>query len=168
MKLTFNAPATLLLSLISVVFLINSPVVSGLATLPVFGIFIHASWQHFFSNMMFLLLLGPIIEEKYGSMTTGIMIVFTGFITWLLNAFLFPGTLIVGASGIVFMFIMLASITNVKGNQIPITLILVALLYLGQEIINSLKPDNISQFGHIVGGICGSVFGFILNRFRSE
>jgi hypothetical protein len=26
--------------------------------------------------------------------------------------------------------------------------------------MSSLKADNISQFAHIIGGICGSVFGF--------
>ena len=166
MKLTFNAPVTLLFSIICVAFLLLSPVVSGLATQPIFGIFIHANWQHLLGNMMFLLLLGPIIEEKYGTLLTAGMIIFTAFATWLLNSFLFPGDVIVGASGIVFMFIMLASITNIKGGQIPITLILVALLYLGQEAINALKPDNISQFGHIAGGICGTILGFIANYFK--
>jgi membrane associated rhomboid family serine protease len=94
------------------------------------------------------------------------MIIFTAFITWFLNSLLFPGDVIVGASGIVFMFIMLASITNIKGRQIPITLILIALLYLGQEIVNALKPDSISQFGHIVGGMCGTILGFIINYFK--
>ena len=166
MKLTFNAPVTLLFSAICVVFLLLSPVVTGLATMPIFGIFIHANWQHLFGNMMLLLLLGPIIEEKYGTLITGGMIIFTAFVTWFLNSILFPGDIIIGASGIVFMFIMLASITNIRGGQIPVTLILIALLYLGQEIVNAFKPDNISQFGQIVGGICGTVMGFIANYFK--
>jgi len=166
MKLKFNAPVTLIFSLICLVFLMLTPIVENLATQPVFGIFIHANWQHLFGNLMFLLLLGPIIEEKYGTLITSAMILFTAFITWFLNGLLFPGDIIIGASGIVFMFIMLAAITNIQGHQIPITLILVALLYMGQEIINSFQEDNISQFGHIAGGICGTIFGYVGNYIQ--
>jgi hypothetical protein len=42
-----------------------------------------------------------------------------------------------------------------------VTFILVALLFIGKEIIQSLNTDQISQFAHIIGGVCGSFFGFI-------
>ena len=38
--------------------------------------------------------------------------------------------------------------------------ILIAILFLGKEVWQSLQADNISQFAHIAGGICGSLFGF--------
>jgi hypothetical protein len=38
--------------------------------------------------------------------------------------------------------------------------VIVAALYLGQELVNSFKPDNVSQFAHILGGLAGAVFGF--------
>ena len=66
-----------------------------------------------------------------------------------------------GASGIVFMFILLVSFTNSKSGEIPITFILIAILFIGKEIIQSLPNDQVSQFAHIIGGLCGSVFGFI-------
>jgi membrane associated rhomboid family serine protease len=119
----------------------------------------HVSLEHLLGNMTFVLLVGPIIEEKYGSFNTLVMILATALITGLLNIFFF-NTGLVGASGIVFMLILLASFTNVESGQIPLTFILVALLFIGKEVIQSLNADQVSQFAHIIGGVCGSIFGF--------
>ena len=70
---------------------------------------------------------------------------------------------LLGASGVVFMMIVLSSFTEMKKGGIPITLILVVVFYLGGELVDGLKnTDNISQLTHIVGGVCGMVFGFTL------
>ncbi|MEE9438164.1 MAG: rhomboid family intramembrane serine protease [Saprospiraceae bacterium] len=123
----------------------------------------HGSMEHLLGNMTFVLLLGPIIEEKYGSRFTIMMIVATAFITGILNISFFS-TGLLGASGIVFMLILLVSFTNVKGGQIPLTFILVALLFVGKEVIQSLGTDHVSQFAHIIGGVCGSIFGFVAKK----
>jgi uncharacterized membrane protein YdcZ (DUF606 family) len=65
-----------------------------------------------------------------------------------------------GASGVVFMMILLASFTNFNKGEIPLTFILVLILYLGEQLFTSLKTENISRYAHIVGGFCGSLFGF--------
>lgn len=122
----------------------------------------HIDWQHLLGNMSFILLLGPILEEKYGPKRILIMIMVTALATGLLNNLLFNSSLM-GASGIVFMFIILSSFANVKEGDIPLTFILVVILFIGNEIYSSLKDDNISQFAHILGGICGSLFGFGFN-----
>lgn len=127
----------------------------------------HGNMDHLLGNMTFILLLGPIVEEKYGSKFTLLMIVFTALITGLLNITFF-NTGLLGASGIVFMLILLVSFTNVKGGQIPLTFILVAALFIGKEVIQSLNSDQVSQFAHIIGGVCGSVFGFIGNKRRKS
>jgi membrane associated rhomboid family serine protease len=106
------------------------------------------------------LLLGPIVEEKYGDSRTLFMMLITALVTGLLNL-LFFHTGLMGASGIVFMLILLVSFTNTKSGEIPVTFILVALLFIGKEVIASLNSDQISQFAHIIGGVCGSVFGFV-------
>lgn len=119
----------------------------------------HQSWSHLMGNFAFILLLGPILEEKYGSSRLLTMIVFTALITGILNVALFP-TGLMGASGIVFMFIILSSFTNFKGMDIPLTFILIILIFLTREIGDAVRNDNISQFAHILGGILGSFFGF--------
>lgn len=123
----------------------------------------HASIEHLLGNLTFILLVGPIIEEKYGSGKTLVMILVTALITGVINISLFS-TGLMGASGIVFMFILLVSFTNTTSGQIPLTFILVALLFLGKEVLASLSADQVSQFAHIMGGICGSVFGFAGKR----
>ncbi len=123
----------------------------------------HANVEHLLGNLTFILLLGPVLEEKYGWRQLLIMILLTALITGLLNALIFHDGLW-GASGIVFMLVMLISFVNVQAGKIPITFILILLLFVGKEIYNSFQADNISQFAHIIGGLCGSMFGFMGKR----
>jgi rhomboid protease GluP len=181
MRIRYNAPITLTFALISVVVLamdnlLGTQIIPYVCTAPPRGYFSianplsyvrlvthvlgHADWTHLLSNFSFILLLGPILEEKYGSVTLLIMIVLTSLVTGVINS-LFFSTGLLGASGIVFMMILLASFTNINGSEVPLTFILILLLYLSREIINSFKTDNISEFAHIIGGFCGSLFGFL-------
>jgi rhomboid protease GluP len=126
----------------------------------------HANWEHFYSNFLLILLLGPILEEKYGSQKLLQMILFTAFITGLINT-LFFNTAILGASGIVFMVILLSSYANAQAGKIPLTLIIVVVIFLGKEIVTGLTvADNISQLTHIFGGLCGGIFGFMITKKR--
>ncbi|MDR1430132.1 MAG: rhomboid family intramembrane serine protease [Spirochaetaceae bacterium] len=123
----------------------------------------HAGWNHLISNFSIILLIGPILEETYGSLSLVVMILITALVTGIINALVFPAALL-GASGVVFMMILLVSFTNFNRGEIPLTFILVLLLYLGREFLNSFSSNNISEFAHIAGGFCGSLFGF----FRPE
>lgn len=119
----------------------------------------HASLEHLLGNLTFILLLGPIIEEKYGSAKLIYMMLITALVTGLINVFFFD-TGLMGASGIVFMLILLVSFTNVSSGEIPITFILVAILFIGKEVLQSVEVNQVAESAHIIGGICGSIFGF--------
>ncbi|MDR2103717.1 MAG: rhomboid family intramembrane serine protease [Treponema sp.] len=119
----------------------------------------HADWAHLASNFSIILLIGPILEETYGSLSLFFMIALTALVTGLLNIFFFS-TALLGASGVVFMMILLASFTNFNKGEIPLTFLLILVLYLGRELFDSFRSNNISEFAHIVGGFCGSLFGF--------
>ena len=129
-RISFNAPAVLVFAGICVIAQLLNKLTNGASNSAVFSVyrsslanpltylrcvchvFGHAGWDHLIGNMMYLLILGPMIEEKY---------------------------------------------------------ILVALLYIGQQIYQGLfRKDNISQMAHIVGGIVGSVLGFALNRMKNK
>lgn len=125
----------------------------------------HENWDHLISNGTFILLIGPYLEEKYGSANLLFMSLLTALFTALVTILFFPSYLL-GASGVVFMMILLGSFTNVKSGHIPLTFILILVLFLGKEILTSFQDDNISQLAHIVGGVCGSIFGFVLNKRR--
>ena len=184
LKIRYNAPVTLTFAIIaSLLVLIDQ--VSGAHLIPTYfmvpgkGMFNtsdplhwiklfthtlgHSNWNHLLSNMALILLIGPILEEKYGSGLLFLMIFITAVITGLMNAFLFP-TALLGASGIVFMMILLTSFTNSRNGEIPLTFLLILILYLAAEIINVFTYDDISQAAHIAGGICGSLFGFLRPR----
>lgn len=121
----------------------------------------HADWAHLMSNMMYILLLGPLLEERYGGKKIVMVIVLTALATGLATYMLFPGVALCGASGVCFAFILMASFTGFRNGQIPVTFILVAILYLGQEVYNGLfMADNISNTAHLIGGLVGSVIGY--------
>lgn len=72
---------------------------------------------------------------------------------------------LLSASGIVFMLIMLSSLAGSRNGGIPITLIPVGALYLSRQVYDILfVQDNVANFMHIVGGACGTVFGFAVRR----
>lgn len=177
MKLHYNSPVILTFSLLACAVMIISVFTAGYSTQFLFTawpsgllnplsylrmfthVLGHSSWEHLFGNLTLLLLIGPLLEEKYGSITMIIMICITACITGIINT-VFMNTGLLGASGIVFMLILLSSFANIKSGQIPLTFIIIVVLFLGKEFAASFANDSISQFAHIMGGICGSIFGF--------
>ena len=107
-------------------------------------VFGHANWAHFIGNASYLLLLGPMLEEKYGSKKIAEVIAITAIVTALVNFLLFSGVGLCGASGVVFAFILLTSFTGFKQNEIPLSFLLVAVVFLGQQIYEGITvQDNI-------------------------
>ena len=128
-------------------------------------VFGHVDWQHFIGNMTYILLLGPMLEEKYSSKTLAGVMAITAVVTGIITYVIFPNVALCGASGIVFAFIVLSSFTGFKEKEIPLTFILVAVLFIGQEIVSGIMlSDNISNLSHIVGGIIGGIIGYGLNK----
>ena len=181
----FNAPVLLTFALLSLIALLLGSWTNGAATTQYFSVYRssladpltyvrffghvlgHADYEHYMSNMLLILLVGPGLEEKYGSGTMVWTIALTALITGLVHFVFFPNTVLLGASGVVFMMIVLSSFTAMRRGEIPVTLILVVIFYLGGEIMDGLfKQDSISQITHIVGGLCGLVFGFTIRRGR--
>ena len=129
----------------------------------------HADWGHLLNNMMLLLVVGPAQEEKYGSANIVFVMLATAVATAVVNMVFFPNVALLGASGIVFAMILLSSITSTDGHTIPLTFILVAVLYIGQQVYEGLfVADNISQLGHIVGGLVGTALGFVMSRNKMD
>ena len=122
----------------------------------------HQNRQHFTNNFLYILLIGPMLEEKYGSFNLLKMILITAIVTGVINSIISKNR-ILGSSGIVFMMIILSSLVNFTSNKIPITLVLICIFYIVNEILDGLrKRDNISHLGHLIGALCGFVFGFYI------
>lgn len=119
----------------------------------------HADWNHLLGNLAFILLLGPLLEENYGSIILCVMMLATALVTGVLNVCFSPKAL-TGSSGIAFMMILLSSFTNTDKNEIPLTFLIVLVLYLVKDIMLAFEKENISHFAHLIGGVCGSLFGY--------
>lgn len=132
-------------------------------------IFGHAGWNHFMGNIMMILVVGPLLEEKYGSANMLMVIISTALVTGVVNFMLFPRVQLLGASGVVFAFILLSSFTSNNDGRIPLTFIVVAVIYLGGQIYDGLFiKDNVANLTHIIGGIVGAVLGYTMNIKRSK
>lgn len=180
--ISFNSPVVLSFAIISLIALIISYCTNGASNRLLFSVYRsnfsfpfvlrlfghslgHASWSHFFNNMTLFLLLGPILEEKYKSRNLLFMMLITAAVSGLIFIIFKPYAALLGASGIVFMMIILTSASCIKERKIPLTMILVIAIYLGSEIYSGItKQDSVSHLTHIIGGVCGAVFGFIFNK----
>lgn len=181
--LDVNAPVVLGFTLICFISLVLGVVTGGKSTVLLFSvyqsplsdpffyvrlvghIFGHSSWSHFIGNIMLILIIGPLLEEKYGSFDLALMILITALVTGIGNVIFFPNIRLLGASGVVFAMILASSLTCLKEKKIPLTFLLVAALYLGEEFYRAFfVQDNISQLTHIVGGVVGAGLGVIMGK----
>ena len=182
-RLSFNSPVILGFTLACFIVLILDKVTGSASTRAFFSVYRsslaspftyirffghvlgHASWDHFFGNIMMLLVVGPLLEEKYGSANILFVTLTTALVTGVINFIFFPHVQLLGASGVVFAFILLASLTSIEEEKIPLTFILVALIYIGQQVYDGLFiRDNVSNLTHILGGIVGSSLGYVMNK----
>lgn len=184
-KIQYNSPVVLSFAFISLAELVLSELTGGVSTRLLFSVYRaplsdlltwprfflhvlgHVDFSHYIGNMLLLLVIGPPMEEKYGSRSLLLCIAVTALVSGLVQFVFFPNSYLLGASGIVFMLIILSSFAGMRDGHIPLTLILVFALYIGDELVAGLsKLDNVSQLTHIVGGLCGGVFGFLPLRRR--
>ena len=144
----------------------RSSLLSPLTWLRFFGhVLGHAGWEHFFGNITLILVVGPLLEEKYGSANLLFVILATGLATGVVHFIFFPGVGLLGASGVVFALILLSSFTCVEEGAIPITFVLVAVIYMGQQVYQGIFiKDNVSNLTHILGGVVGAALGYVMNK----
>lgn len=126
----------------------------------------HKDWNHLVSNFLYILLIGPIIEEKYGSINLLIMFLLTSLAISLFNI-IFNDYSILGASGNVYMLIVLSSFSNLSEGKIPITLVLICLFYITSEVRDSILEGNKKVYhdGHLIGALCGILYGFLFLKY---
>lgn len=182
-RLQYNSPVVLSFALASLAALLLGTLSGGWTTVHLFSVFRspltdpltyprfflhvlgHLNYAHFIGNMMMILVIGPSLEERYGGRSLLCAILLTALVSGLVQWLFFPNSALLGASGIVFMMIVMSSLAGMKEGCIPITLILVLVLYIGGEIVDGVVlSDNVSQLTHIVGGLCGAFLGLSMRR----
>lgn len=187
LKIQYDSPVILTFALLSLIALVSNKLTGGAANALLFSVYRssfsdpltylrfflhvlgHTDIDHYFGNICLLLVLGPIAESKYKSKNVLISIIVTALISGIVHFAFFEGTSLLGASGIVFMMIFLSSISGIRGGNIPLSLIFVAIIYLGQEIYSMFFMNNsISELTHIIGGICGIICGAVILKAKNR
>lgn len=108
LKISFNSPVVLWFSIICLIALVLGNITNGASTTALFSvyqssllypltyvrffghIFGHANWEHFIGNIMMLLVVGPMLEEKYGSNNILFVILATALVTGVVNYIFSP------------------------------------------------------------------------------
>lgn len=182
-KVSFNSPVVLGFTILCAITLLLNGVTRGYTNTHIFSVY-RSSWaspltyvrlfghaighsglDHFMGNIMLILVIGPMLEEKYGSSNILFVILSTTLATGIAHLIFVPGYALLGASGVVFAFIMLSSFTCVKEKEIPLTFILVAVLYIGEQVYQALfVHSNISNLSHILGGLVGAGLGYVMHK----
>ena len=181
--LKYNAPVTLTIALLSLLALALNELTDGWTTQNLFCFYKSAltdyltypravlhilgntSLTECTANIIILLVVGPAAEERFGSAKVLFAVLATAIAAALIMWFLFPTSAIMGASGVLFMMMVLASFASMRGGAIPITLILVLILFLGSEVLQAVTGDaGLQELTHIAGGVVGMVLGFAFSR----
>lgn len=186
LKITYNSPVILTFVILCFAVTILGIITAGISTRLFFSVYRcslanplayirvfthvlgHSGIEHFIGNAMYLVLLGPLLEEKYGSKAMIKVILITAVVTGVIHCLLWGNYALCGASGVVFACILLSSFAAFKAGEIPLSFIIVAVLFIGQEVYSAIfVQDNISNLTHIVGGIVGSICGFEMNKGKN-
>ena len=155
-QISFNSPVILAFTIACFIVLLVDKITGGVSTNALFSVYRssllspltyfrffghvlgHAGWEHFIGNIM---------------------------LTGIVNFIFFPYTQLLGASGVVFALILLSSFAGFEEGKIPFTFILVAVIYIGEQVYQGIfVQDNIANLTHIVGGGVGSALGFVMNK----
>ncbi len=181
----FSSPVTLGLALASLLVLVLHRLTGGAATRALFAVYRspltdplfyprlflhvlgHSNFAHYAANMGLLLVLGPPMEKRYGSRAFLLFVALTALVTGVFHLLLTPHGMALGASGVVFMLILLSAASGRETGKLPLTLLLVAAIYLGREIADGLfRKDGVSQLIHVIGGLCGALIGLLHGKRR--
>jgi membrane associated rhomboid family serine protease len=180
-RIRYNAPVILTLSLLAIAILLLNASLMPRLTYQYFAVggavnwtsvadwfrlfshvLGHGSWAQLTANLAFILLLGPMLEARYGSGRILLLILIAALAAGLLNVLFFKATLM-GASGIVFMLILLAAMADIRAGILPLTFVLLAVIFLSHEVTLALR-DNIAQLVQLLGGAVGAIVGLLLRR----
>ena len=185
--LKYNAPVTLTFALLSLLALALNELTDGWTTQNLFCFFkspfsdyltypravLHVlgntSLTTCTGNIIVLLVIGPAAEERFGSAKVLFAVLLTALAGAAIMWFLFPESTIMGASGVLFCMMLLTSFASMRGGAIPITLILVIILYLGSEILQAVTGTaGLQELTHIAGGVVGLLLGLVFSRGVAE
>lgn len=116
------------------------------------------------------MLVGPSVEHAFGSENLIVIIAVVALAS--AAAHIVVGgsrTHQLGASGVVFAFIILNSLVGAKYGKISVSFLIVTTLYLGDELIDFFfAGDAMSHHAHLVGGVVGGFAGYYIQKRKND
>lgn len=116
--------------------------------------------------MMMIVVLGPIIEERIGSIQLAFISILTILINGILYSILFTQKLY-GPTCVAYMMILLAYFVNIKKGERPISFILILLVIIlvnGDQAMQNFRD----VFSIFIGTVCGIFWAAIVQKVQSH
>lgn len=197
-KFTYDAPVTLTFSLVCIVvylvdtFILKSYLSSSILLSPTSGsgllpfsfsdplsyarlflyVFGSGSINLLLSNLVLILLLGPSIEDYYGSVIIGIMMAVSILFSGVINA-CFCTSALQGSAVIVFMMIFLNGFIAIAKRKLTLSFIVVFLMFTVFQWLENKQPGVVDGIVTVLinigGGLCGSLIASLASpKARAE
>jgi membrane associated rhomboid family serine protease len=130
--------------------------------------FVHASFDHLFWNMLFLFFFGMELERRVGDRRFVAIYLLSGIVAALAQIFFFPGVL-VGASGALYgvlgcLALIAPEIRVLIFFFIPLSIRWAVVLFALIDFLMMGSADSIAHLAHISGLFVGLAFGYLLKR----
>ncbi|MET8835532.1 rhomboid family intramembrane serine protease [Micromonospora sp. NPDC004540] len=135
-----------------------------------FSPFLHAGWNHLYSNSIPLILLGTFVlaaGTRRFLWSTLVIILVSGLGVWFTGS---PNSVVVGASGVIFGYLgILLTRGIVERSWWNFAVVLLVGLLYGWQLLGILPTDErISWQGHLFGLLGGVVAAILFRRRRAE
>ncbi len=123
-------------------------------------IFGHYTMQSLCLNLVIILLLGPRVEERFGSVLVMVMFAITSFVTGILSA-LFLQNPICGLDGIAMLLVILTLFECANLKEISFNYLILLVLLFVNSIVLSVQQNYYGILLHYLGSLCAGSFGFL-------
>jgi membrane associated rhomboid family serine protease len=153
------------------------------------ALFVHGGWLHLLGNMLFLFLVGPFVEDRYGRFLFAALYLLSGAAATSAHAYLQPVSQVplIGASGaiagVMGAFLIRLAWAKIRFLMLPIPIIpairiyftlpafVVLPLWLGEQVLairQSGGQSGVAYAAHIGGFAFGALFAIALRLMRLE
>lgn len=126
-------------------------------------IFVHilgcSGFQTLAINILFLLILGPSIEDRFGSPFIAIMILICSIVTSVVNVCFFS-TVTQGLGSIVWALFLLTAFPAENRKVLPFAALMAVIILIAKDVSSIFVFKNYSVIPQFIGGVSGSLISF--------
>lgn len=145
---------------------VNFRIVDGHIINLIMPMFMHANLPHLIFNCYALFLVGPLVEQFYGTKRYVLLYLLMGIIATI-GSFIFSDAVAVGASGAIYGLLAFHIYLFLRNRQMYRELFgMQMLVVIGINLVYTFMDPNIDKAGHVVGLLAGLIFYALFDRSR--